>query len=95
MPRRHRVPSSSRGSSAVSEPRAAYLLRLASPTSRPLLSQEDVTLEELGGEGSDELRLPDAATGEVVRATFALQNHSDGKHFRWAARCRSGQVLAR
>jgi hypothetical protein len=45
-----------------------------------------VTLEELGGEGSDELRLPDAAAGEVVRATFALQNHSDGKHFRWVGR---------
>ena len=61
--------------------------RVATPNGMPclhLLPQEDVTLEGLRGEPADELRLPDAAVGEAVRAAFTLQNHSDTKHFRWA-----------
>jgi hypothetical protein len=41
-----------------------------------------VTLEDLPGEASEELRMPDAAVGEAVRVAFMLQNHSDSKHFK-------------
>lgn len=58
-----------------------YSKQLTIPPAAPV-PQEDVTLEGLPGEASEELRMPDAAVGEAVRVAFMLQNHSDSKHFK-------------